>query len=65
MLILPRMHRRRRAEEETRGNEVVTVGKIDIGPGAINSVPRVATVHLDVRDIDMARRDKVHDPRKT
>lgn len=38
---------------------VATVGKIDISPGAVNSVPRIATLHLDVRDIDQGRRDRV------
>jgi ureidoglycolate amidohydrolase len=42
-----------------REHTVVTVGKLEVGPGAINSVPRTAVVHLDVRDIDTARRDKV------
>ena len=38
---------------------VATVGRIDLSPGAVNSVPRIATVHLDVRDVDQRRRDRV------
>ena len=38
---------------------VATVGKMDISPGAVNSVPRDVTVHLDLRDVDQDRRERV------
>lgn len=36
---------------------VGTTGYWDISPNAVNSVPRVARLEIDVRDIDGARRD--------
>jgi len=36
---------------------VGTTGYWDISPIAVNSVPRVARLEIDVRDIDGARRD--------
>ena len=38
---------------------VATVGVLQVGPGAINSVPRTAEMEIDVRDIDGKRRDEV------
>ncbi len=38
---------------------VATVGLCDIFPGAVNSVPSRVRLSLDVRDIDLARRDRV------
>jgi N-carbamoyl-L-amino-acid hydrolase len=38
---------------------VATVGICEVFPGAINSVPSRVTLSLDVRDIDIARRDDV------
>jgi ureidoglycolate amidohydrolase len=37
---------------------VATVGMCDLFPGAINSIPSRVRMSLDVRDIDLARRDK-------
>ena len=37
---------------------VGTAGKVVLEPGAVNSVPRVARMEIDVRDIDGARRDR-------
>ena len=38
---------------------VGTVGVCDVFPGAVNSVPSRARLEVDVRDIDLARRDTV------
>lgn len=38
---------------------VATVGICDVFPGAVNSVPSRVRLSLDVRDIDLARRDSV------
>jgi ureidoglycolate amidohydrolase len=38
---------------------VGTTGVLQIHPGAVNSIPREARLEIDVRDIDLARRDKV------
>lgn len=38
---------------------VGTTGRVVLEPNAINSVPRVAHVEIDVRDIDLQRRDGV------
>ncbi len=38
---------------------VATVGICDVFPGAVNSVPSRVRLSLDVRDIDLARRDGV------
>jgi ureidoglycolate amidohydrolase len=38
---------------------VATVGVCEVFPGAINSVPSRARLEVDVRDIDLARRDLV------
>lgn len=38
---------------------VGTVGVCDVFPGAVNSVPSRARIEVDVRDIDLARRDAV------
>jgi len=40
---------------------VGTTGKIEVSPGAVNSVPRVASLGVDIRDTDGARRDAVVD----
>lgn len=37
---------------EMGGNQVCTVGKIDVSPNLVNVVPAVATVTLDVRNTD-------------
>lgn len=36
---------------------VATTGRFEVFPGAVNSVSRVARLGIDVRDIDLARRD--------
>jgi len=38
---------------------VATCGVCDVFPGAINSIPSRVRLELDVRDIDLARRDRV------
>eukprot|EP00271_Cylindrocystis_brebissonii_P005883 TRINITY_DN18250_c0_g1_i1.p1 TRINITY_DN18250_c0_g1~~TRINITY_DN18250_c0_g1_i1.p1 ORF type:complete len:510 (+),score=72.47 TRINITY_DN18250_c0_g1_i1:121-1530(+) len=38
---------------------VGTTGKVDLAPNAVNSVPRFAHIEIDVRDIDLERRDSV------
>jgi ureidoglycolate amidohydrolase len=38
---------------------VATAGKWSIGPNAINSVPREATLEIDIRDVNQKRRDTV------
>lgn len=38
---------------------VGTTGRVNLEPNAVNSVPRVATLEIDVRDIDLHRRDGV------
>ena len=38
---------------------VGTVGVCDVFPGAVNSVPSRTTLEVDIRDIDLARRDSV------
>ncbi len=36
---------------------VGTTGFVQLGPNAMNSVPRDAKLEIDIRDIDAARRD--------
>ncbi|KAK9863318.1 hypothetical protein WJX84_005606 [Apatococcus fuscideae] len=38
---------------------VGTVGRWDLSPNTVNSVPREAALEIDIRDIDGSRRDKV------
>ena len=38
---------------------VGTAGRVSFVPNLVNSVPRQATLEIDVRDIDGARRDRV------
>ena len=38
---------------------VATVGMCDVFPGAINSIPSRVSISIDVRDTDLARRDKI------
>ncbi len=38
---------------------VGTTGLWEVEPNAVNSVPRVATLEIDVRDIDLQRRNKM------
>ena len=45
-----------------RGPDTVgTVGICDVFPGAVNSIPSRVQLYVDVRDIDLARRDSVLD----
>jgi N-carbamoyl-L-amino-acid hydrolase len=44
----------RRLASEIGGNQVCTVGKIDLVPNLVNVVPRTATLTLDVRNTDEA-----------
>ncbi len=38
-------------------NSVATCGLVQVKPGAVNSIPRDVLLEIDVRDIDLARRD--------
>jgi ureidoglycolate amidohydrolase len=38
---------------------VATVGMCDVFPGAVNSIPAQVKISIDVRDTDLARRDRV------
>ena len=40
---------------------VATTGVLQVGPGAINSVPRTAHMEVDIRDVDGERRDRIVD----
>jgi ureidoglycolate amidohydrolase len=40
-------------------DSVATVGTVAIHPGAVNSVPSRVTLMLDIRDTDVARRDRI------
>jgi N-carbamoyl-L-amino-acid hydrolase len=40
-------------------DSVATVGVCDVFPGAINSVPSRVRIEIDVRDIDLPRRDRM------
>ncbi len=40
---------------------VATVGKLDVHPGAVNSIPSRASFTIDLRDINEANRDDVKD----
>jgi ureidoglycolate amidohydrolase len=40
------------------GDTVATVGICDVFPGAVNSIPSRVRLSLDVRDIDLGRRDQ-------
>jgi ureidoglycolate amidohydrolase len=48
------------AARSTRSiDTVATVGVCDVFPGAVNSIPSKVTLGVDIRDIDLARRDAV------
>lgn len=49
-----------------RGDDcVATTGKFEVFPGAINSVPKIARLGIDVRDVNLERRDSaLHDMEK-
>jgi ureidoglycolate amidohydrolase len=40
-------------------DSVATVGTLAVHPGAVNSVPSRVTLMLDIRDTDVARRDRI------
>ncbi len=42
-------------------DSVATVGILEVHPGAVNSVPSKTFLTIDVRDIDLARRDRMVD----
>lgn len=48
-----------RVAREAGGSAVGTVGKIDLSPGALNVIPGLATVGLDVRAVNEERRDEI------
>lgn len=50
--------------EQLAGNSgspdtVATVGMVDVHPSAINSIPRQVTISFDVRDTDLATRERI------
>jgi N-carbamoyl-L-amino-acid hydrolase len=47
-----------KANGESGVDSVATVGTVAIHPGAVNSVPSRVTLMLDIRDTDVARRDR-------
>ncbi|HEV2494849.1 MAG TPA: M20 family metallo-hydrolase [Terriglobia bacterium] len=49
----------RLAQSTGAPDTVATVGVCDVFPGAINSIPSRVRLEIDVRDIDLARRDGV------
>jgi len=49
----------RLARDSVSDDTVATVGIVDVHPGAVNSIPRRATLSFDVRDTDQAVRDGV------
>lgn len=49
----------RAALELGGADTVATVGILEVHPGAINSIPSRCEMTIDVRDIDLARRDRV------
>jgi len=51
----------RLARESASDDTVATVGMVEVHPGAVNSIPRRATISFDVRDTDQAVRDGVVD----
>lgn len=48
-----------RVAREVGGSAVGTVGKIGLSPGALNVIPGLAAIGLDVRDVDEKRRDEI------
>ena len=49
------------AREHGGADTVATVGRLDVHPGAVNSIPSRVFFTVDLRDIDGARRDRVLD----
>ncbi|MES2392013.1 MAG: M20 family metallo-hydrolase [Acidobacteriota bacterium] len=47
-----------RAAGQSGVDSVATVGTVGVHPGAVNSVPSRVTLMLDIRDTDVARRDR-------
>ncbi len=47
------------ARESGSDDTVATVGRLEVHPGAVNSIPRRVRLSVDCRDIDGARRDRV------
>lgn len=50
-----------RVARETPGRQVATVGRIRAAPGAPNVIPGEVTLSLEIRDLEMAKIDAVHD----
>lgn len=46
-------------EEGGGDDSVATVGRLSLSPGAVNSVPRRASLTVDVRDVSGPRRDRM------
>ena len=49
----------RSARESGSGDTVATVGIFDVHPRAVNSIPSRVFMSVDVRDVDLSRRDRV------
>ncbi len=47
------------ARESGSTDTVATTGVLEVHPGAVNSIPDRATMKIDIRDIDLRRRDLV------
>jgi ureidoglycolate amidohydrolase len=47
----------RAAKDTGDVNSVATCGLVQVKPGAVNSIPRDVLLEIDVRDIELARRD--------
>lgn len=47
------------AEQQGGTDTVATTGVLDVHPSAVNSIPSRTYLEIDIRDIDLVRRDKV------
>ena len=47
----------RAAKSTGNANSVATCGLVQVLPGAVNSIPRDVSLAIDIRDIDLGRRD--------
>ena len=47
------------AQDSDSDSTVATVGKLNVYPGAVNSIPSKVSFEIDIRDIDLESRDKV------
>ena len=47
------------ARESGSGDSVATVGMLEVHPGAVNSIPREVQMSFDIRDTDLATRERI------